>query len=117
MPGPVALGGEVADILRGRAAEHAMVGDHREPAFASAAIFSGLLVMRRACSTRASRVAVGEVPIRDSGGPILAQTSFPFLVFLVAHVTGCGLSQDASTFYIQVQVSVDRLASTPKNAL
>ena len=33
MPGPVALGGEVADILRRRAAEHAMVGDHLETGF------------------------------------------------------------------------------------
>ena len=33
MPDPVALGGEVADILRRRAAEHAMVGDHFETRF------------------------------------------------------------------------------------
>jgi hypothetical protein len=30
MPGPVALGGGVADILRGRAAAHAVVRDHVE---------------------------------------------------------------------------------------
>ena len=33
MPDPVALGGEVADILRRRAAAHAMVGDHLETGF------------------------------------------------------------------------------------
>jgi hypothetical protein len=31
VPGPVALGGEVADILCRRAAEHAMVRDHLKP--------------------------------------------------------------------------------------